>query len=306
MEFLIIEYPLIKDSEVYYFKDGIEITDRAEIDRMKNFFVKLSQQEDSLAIIVEKKTEEINYTCYTSIPPIEERRNPIIQRIEYFIKAREQGSEEYVHVLDKVAGRSYTLLYNNGFLVTDKVNVRFEEKGKLVERYKEGRFQVSIYTANLDGNGNPLTFQEYIYLIKRDIPDQIEVLGKPSKRPVKEVEYNRPHPKYDGLILKRVGDVVCLSNGLVKHFQIGTPSFAFFKLHRNELYVQFSNLDTHIGTIQYKINLTRYARRSLVDGANFPCLIYFKLTDVLDNGEEYEVSKEPVLIDGNHWYLVSW
>lgn len=306
MEFLVIEYPLIKDSEVYYFKDGIEITDRAEIDRMKNFFVKLSQQEDSLAIIVEKKTEEINYTCYTSIPPIEERRNPIIQRIEYFIKAREQGSEEYVHVLDEIAKRSYTLLYNNGFLVTDRVDVRFEEKGKLVEHYKEGRFQISIYTVNIDDNGNSLTFQEYIYLIKRDIPDQLEFLGKPSRKPIKSTEFNRPHPKYDGLILKRVNDVVCLSNGLVKHFQIGTPSFAFFKLYREQLYVQFSRMDSDVGTIQFKINLTRYARRPLVDGANFPCLIYFKLADVLDNGEEYEVSSEPEMLDGDYWYLVNW
>lgn len=306
MEFLVIEYPLIKDSEVYYFKDGIEITERLAIDRMKGFFVKLSQEEDSLGIIVEKKTEEIHYTCYTTIPPIEERRNPIIERIRYFIRAREQGSEEYVHALDEIARRSYTLLYNNGFLVTDKVNVRYEEKGKLVERYKEGRFLVSIYSVNLDSNGNSLTFPEYIYLIKRDIPDQLKILGKPSRKPIKEIEFNRPHPKYDGLILKRVGDVVCLSNGLVKHFGIGTPSFAFFKLYREELYVQFSNLDSDIGTIQYKINLTRYARRPLVDGANFPCLIYFKLTDVLDNGEEYEVSHKPVVIEGNHWYLVNW
>jgi hypothetical protein len=306
MEFLVIEYPLIKDSEVYYFKEGIEVSERVEIERMKGFFFKLSQEDNSLGIIVEKKTDEIYYTCYTTIPPIEERRNPIIQRIEYFIKAREQGSEEYVHVLDEVARRSYTLLYSNGFLVTDSVNVRFEEKGKLVERYKEGRFQISIYTVNIDSNGNALTFPEYIFLIKRDIPDQLEVLGKASRKPIREVEYNRPHPKYDGLILKRVGDVVCLSNGLVKHFKIGTPSFAFFKLHRNELFVQFSNLDSHIGTIQYKINLTRYARRPLVDGVNFPCLVYFKLADVLDNGEEYEVSKESILIEGNHWYLVSW
>jgi len=159
---------------------------------------------------------------------------------------------------------------------------------------------------NLDSNGKPLTFPEYIYLIKRDMPDQLEVLGKPIRKPIKEVEYNRPHPKYDGLILKRVGDVVCLSNGLVKYFGIGTPCFAFFKLYREELYVQFSNLDSDIATIQYKINLTRYARRPLVDGSNFPCLIYFKLTDVLDNGQEYEVNAESVLIEGNRWYLVSW
>jgi len=306
MEFLIIEYPLIKDSEVYYFKDGIEVTEKTEINRMKGFFVKLSQEEESLSIIVESKSNEIHYTCFTTIPPIEDKRTPIVQRIEYFIKAREQGSEEYVHILDEVARRSYTLLYNNGFLVTDKVNVRFEEKGKLVERYKEGRFQVSIYSMNLDSNGKPLTFPEYIYLIKRDIPDQLEVLGKPSRKPIKKVEYNRPNPNYDGLILKRVGDVVCLSNGLVKYFGIGTPSFAFFKLYREELYVQFSNLDSDIATIQYKINLTRYARRPLVDGSNFPCLIYFKLTDVLDNGQEYEVNAESVLIEGNRWYLVSW
>jgi hypothetical protein len=162
---------------------------------------------------------------------------------------------------------------------------------------------------NIDSNGNALTFPEYIFLIKRDIPDQLEVLGKASRKPIREVEYNRPHPKYDELILRRVGDVVCLSNGLVKHFKIGTPSFAFFKLYREELYIQFSNLDSDIGTIQfyqYKINLIRYARRPLVDGANFPCLVYFTLTDVIDNGEEYEVSKESLLIVGNHWYLVSW
>ncbi len=306
MEFLVIEYPLIKDSEVYYFNEGIEVTERFEIDRMKNFFVKLSQEENSIDIIVEKKSDEIHYTCYTTIPPFDERRKLIIQRIEYFIKARDEGSVEYVHIFDELTKRNYTLLYNNGFIETDSLNVRYEEKGTLVEKYKEGKFQVTIYTANIDSNGNALTFPEYIFLIKKNILEQLKVIGKPRIKILKAIEYNRPDPKYDDHILKRVGDVVCLSNGLVKYFRIGTPSYAFFKLYKEELYVQFSNLDSDIGTIQYKINLTRYARRPLVNGANFPCLIYFKLTDVLDNGEEYEVSKEPVPIEGNHWYWINW
>jgi hypothetical protein len=30
MEFLVIEYPLIKDLEIYYFKEGIEVTESGQ------------------------------------------------------------------------------------------------------------------------------------------------------------------------------------------------------------------------------------------------------------------------------------
>lgn len=311
MEILIKENRLLKDSELFFFEQGIPINNDVQLVQAKALVVSLS--EESFCKIFNGTSDEYAYTCRSTVELVELEKKRIAKRILYFIRCRDQGSREFVLCTNLITKKEIFVEYINGNfqqkLTSPYIQVIIERKPTHLFRLEVDKYQIIGYTLNVGLDNEILTKSIFTQLIQDDIKGRVVKLFNSTKGnnlkllPLRELHYDAP-------IVKRYNDVVALSDFLVMTLEIKKDSYVLLREIKNDIFVSFLNLDDEEQDIHLKVNSTRYARRSFIDSTKFPLVIYLKyasridLFSFLEDETEYEVDLEPKSFEGNVWYRI--